>query len=230
MRVDSLEADTSFDPKGKPLRLYDYRASANCYKVRLLLALLERDYQRVDVDIFAGDTLTDSYAKLNPARETPVLELDDGSLLAQSNAILWFLADGTAFLPDDAFARGEVAQWLFFEQERVMSGIGSARFRTLTGRSPELIPARRELGRSALKMLEARLERCDYLVSDSCTIADVANFAYTHVSEDAGLELARYPSVVQWLDRIRAMPRFINDLVTYPANAQAGASRSIYDD
>jgi len=118
------------------VRLYDYSASGNCFKARLLLALLGRDYERVPIDIFAGDTLTDEFAALNPARETPVLELDDGNVLTQSNAILWFLAEGTAFLPVEALERGQVVQWLHFEQERVMSGIGGARFRILTGRNP----------------------------------------------------------------------------------------------
>ena len=211
------------------MRLYDYAASANCYKARLLLALIEREYERVTVDIFAGDTLTDEYAELNPARETPVLELEDGTLLTQSNAILWLLAEGTAFLPESPIERSQVAQWLFFEQERVMSGIGAARFRTLTGRSPELIPARLALGSSALSMLEARLEKRSYLVGSSCSIADLANFAYTHVAEDAGYRLSDYPAVSAWLERVRALPRFIDDLVLYPENARPGASRSIYD-
>ncbi len=211
------------------MRLYDYAASANCYKARLLLALIEREYERVTVDIFAGDTLTDEYAELNPARETPVLELEDGTLLTQSNAILWLLAEGTAFLPESPIERSQVAQWLFFEQERVMSGIGAARFRTLTGRSPELIPARLALGSSALAMLEARLEKRSYLVGSSCSIADLANFAYTHVAEDAGYRLSDYPAVSAWLERVRALPRFIDDLVLYPENARPGASRSIYD-
>jgi len=211
------------------VRLYDYAASANCYKARLLLALLEREYERVPVDIFAGDTLTDEYAELNPARETPVLELEDGTLLTQSNAILWFLAEGTAFLPPGARERGQVAQWLFFEQERVMSGIGAARFRTLTGRSPELIPARLALGSSALSMLEARLDERSYLVGDSCSIADLANFAYTHVAEDAGYQLSEYPAVTAWLERLRTLPRFLDDLTPYPANARPENSHSIYD-
>src|SRR5919202_1933967 len=134
--------------------LYDYATSGNCYKVRLLLALLDVPYERVPIDIFAGDTLTDEYAALNPVRETPVLELDDGAVVTQSNAILWYLAEGTPFLPDARLARAEVAQWLFFEQERVMSGIGSARFRILTGRDPAVIPARRALAESALDLLE----------------------------------------------------------------------------
>src|SRR4051812_35377313 len=105
------------------MRLYDYTASGNCFKVRLLLGLLGREYERVPVDIFAGDTLTDAFGVLNPLRETPVLQLADGRTLAQFNAILWFLAEGTDLLPEEAFARGEVAMWLSFEQERVMGGI-----------------------------------------------------------------------------------------------------------
>lgn len=211
------------------MRLYDYAASGNCYKARLLLALLGRDYERVPIDIFAGDTLTDEYAELNPARETPVLELDDGTILTQSNAILWFLAEGTAFLPETALARAQVVQWLFVEQERVMSGIGSARFRILTGRDAAAIPARLALGESALAMLEAQLGGGEYLVGGSCSIADVSNFAYTHVAEDAGYRLADYPAVSAWLERVRARPGFVDDLVPYPDNARPGASRSIYD-
>lgn len=211
------------------MRLYDYAASGNCYKVRLLLALLDRDYERVPVDIFAGDTLTDEYAKLNAARETPVLELDDGTILTQSNAILWFLGEDTPFLPGSAAERGQVAQWLFFEQERVMNGIASARFRTLTGRDPAAIPARYALGQTALAMLEAHLGDRSYLVGESGSIADLANFAYTHVAEDAGYRLGDYPAVSAWLGRIRAEPGFMDDLITYPDNARPGASRSIYD-
>lgn len=211
------------------MRLYDYSASGNCYKARLLLALLGREYERVAIDIFAGDTLTDEFAELNPARETPVLELDDGTLLAQSNAILWYLAEGTEYLPPEPIQRAEVVQWLFFEQERVMSGVGSARFRILTGRVPELVQARLELGRTALEMLEAHLGGRRFLVGDSCTIADVANFAYTHVAEDAGYDLPRYPAVTAWLKRVTELPGFVNDLVPYPENARPGAGRSIYD-
>src|ERR1700754_4813173 len=109
------------------MRLYDYAASGNCFKVRLLLALLGAEYERVPVDIFAGDTLTAEFVAINPLREPPVLELDDGSMLAQSSAILWYLAEGTAFLPADAAARARVVQWLSFEQERVMGGLGNPR-------------------------------------------------------------------------------------------------------
>jgi glutathione S-transferase len=211
------------------MRLYDYAASANCYKARLLLALLGRDYERVPVDIFAGDTLTDAYAALNPARETPVLELDDGTVVTQSSAIVWLLAEGTPYLPGDPVQRAQVVQWLCFEQERVMGGIGAARFRIVTGRAPERVARLLALGRGALEILDAHLAARDWLVGDACTVADLANFAYAHTAEDAGLPLAEHPAVCAWLDRIRALPGFMNDLAPYPDNARAGASRSIYD-
>jgi glutathione S-transferase len=212
------------------VRLYDYTASGNCYKPRLLLALLGRGYERVPIDIFGGDTLTDEYAALNPARETPVLELDDGTILTQSNAILWCLAEGTRFLPGSPLERAQVVQWLFFEQERVMTGIGGARFRIATGRNPELVLARLALGESALTMLDAHLHGRSFLVGDSCSIADIANFGYTHVAEDAGYRLADFPNVSAWLALVRAQPGFVDDLAPYPDNARPGLSRSIYDE
>ena len=212
------------------MRLYDYASSANCYKPRLLLALLERECERVPIDIFAGETLTDEYEALNPAREVPVLELDDGTILTQSNAILWFVAEGSSFLPQEPLARAQVVQWLIFEQERVMAGVGGARFRILTGRNPEVVPARLALGKSALEMLEARLDGRRYLVGSSCTIADVANFAYTHVAGDAGFDLGEYAAVSAWLQRVQAIPGFVDDLAPYPDNAHPGLSRSTYDE
>jgi len=207
------------------MRLYDYAASGNCFKVRLLLALLGRSYERVPVDIFAGETLTDAYGALNPLRETPVLELEDGRTLTQSNAILTFLAEGTTFAPADAFARGEVTSWLSFEQERVMGGIGGPRFRKLTGRP--LDASRLETGRGALAVLDAHLATREWLVGETPTIADVGVFAYTSRAGDAGLETPG--NVAAWLDRVRALPGFMDDYVVYPDNARPGASRSIYD-
>ena len=211
------------------MKLYDYDASANCYKARLVLALLGTPYERVPVDIFGGDTLTDEYRALNPLRETPVLELDSGERIAQSNAILWYLAEGTPYLPDSRLDRALVAQWLHFEQERVMGGIGSARFRIMTGRDPALAAARFPLGEAALEVLDEHLAERSFLVGERCSIADVSSFAYTHVAPDAGYDLDRYPEVGAWLARVREQPGFVDDLAPYPENARAGASRSIYD-
>ena len=176
------------------------------------------------VDIFAGDTLTDAYAALNPVRETPVLELDYGELITQSPAILWYLAEDTPFLPAERVARAHVLQWLAFEQERVMGGIGGTRFRRLTGR-PE-IPGRFAIGAEALALLDTHLGRRDWLVGERCTIADVAVFGYGHVATEAGLTPG--PNVLAWIERLRALPAFVDDLEPYPDNARAGAGRSIY--
>ncbi len=207
------------------MRLHDHAASGNCYKVRLLLGLLAIPCERTEVDIFGGDTLTDAFAALNPVRETPVLELRDGTVITQSNAILAYLAWGTPYLPDERVAQAQVHQWLAFEQERVMGGIGGPRFRRLTGR-PEL-PGRLEIGRGALAVLDDRVAQRDWLVGDGPTIADVSVFGYAHVAQDAGLEIP--PHVAAWMARIRALDGFVADLEPYGENARAGAGRSIYD-
>jgi glutathione S-transferase len=206
------------------VRLYDYAGSGNCYKVRLLLALLHREYERVPVDIFAGETLTDAFAALNPLRETPVLQLDSGEVIAQSPAILWYVAEETPFLPADRIGRALVLQWLAFEQERVMGGIGGPRFRRLTGRPP--IEGRLAIGEQALALLDSHLRDRDWLVGDRCTIADVAVFGYGHVAADVGL--APGACVLAWMERLRALPGFVADLEPYGENARAGAGRSIY--
>lgn len=214
------------------MRLHDYAASGNCYKVRLLLALLARPYERVPVDLFAGETLTDAFAALNPVRETPVLELDDGTVVTQSPAILWLLGEGTPFLPVTPLARAQVVQWLAFEQERVMGGIAAARFRLLTGRaSPQdpLVTGRLETAGEALDVLASRLVNREWLVGNSATIADLAVFAYTSRASDIDLDPAGWPPVAAWLARVRTLPGFIDDFTAYPPNAQHGAGTSIYD-
>jgi glutathione S-transferase len=212
--------------------LHDYPASANCLKARILLALLGRPYERVDVDIFDGGTLTDAFGALNPLRETPVLVTDDGGVVTQSNAIIWFLAEGTPYLPASALERAQVVQWQFFEQERVMPGIGGPRFRLITGRATaedDAIVARLAVGREALGLLEAHLETRDWLVGTAPSIADLSVYAYAHLAEDAGISLDPYPAFRAWVARIEALPGFANDLAPYPPNARPGAGRSIYD-
>jgi glutathione S-transferase len=210
------------------MRLHDYAASGNCYKVRLLLALLGQRYERVAVDIFAGDTLTDEFAALNPARTTPVLELDDGQALPESAAILWYLAEGTAFLPDDRLARARVLQWLCFERA-LTPAVAGARFQVMTGRTDDETPFLLATGREVLARLDRRLQGREWVALDGPTITDVALYGYAHVADDAGLDLAAHPAIGAWLDRVRALPGYVNDLIPYPANARPGASRSIYD-
>ena len=214
------------------MKLYDYPASANCYKARLLLAQLARPYERLHVDIFAGDTLTEEYAAKNPARATPVLELDDGTLLTESNAILFYLAQETPFLPRDPLGLAQVVRWLVFEQTDVMMTMGGLRFRLLTGRlTPDHPDAvrRREGAYEALGLLELHLREREFLVEGRYSIADVAVYGYAHVAAEAGLELERFPAVQAWLERVAAQPGYVNDLEPYPANARPGAGRSIYD-
>lgn len=206
------------------MRLYDYAASGNCFKVRLLLGMLDRAYERVPVDIFGGDTLTCEFAMINPVRETPVLELGSGERITQSNAILWYLAEGTAWLPGTALERAQVAQWLSFEQERVMGGLGGPRFRLVTGRATEdELSPRLAVGRAALDVLDAHLTARDWLVGGRPSIADLSVFAYTSV---APVDVPG--AVVAWLDRVRALPGFVDDFVPYPENARPGAGSSIY--
>ena len=206
------------------MRLYDYAASGNCFKVRLLLGMLERAYERVPVDIFGGDTLTDAYLAVNPLRETPVLELDDGTRIAQSSAILWYLAEGTPFLPADALGRAQVVQWLAFEQERVMGGLGNPRFRAMTGRPVDA--SRLVTGRGALEVLDAHLAERDWLVGEDVSIADLGVFPYVSRAPDAGVELP--PHVLAWMDRVRGVRGFADDFVSYPDNARPGRGSSIY--
>jgi glutathione S-transferase len=212
-------------------RLYDYAASANCYKVRLLLAQLGLNYERIPVDIFAGETLGDDFAARNPARETPVLEVD-GRHLPESGAILAYLAEGTDLLPADPWERAQALRWLLFEQTQVMGTIGGLRFRVLTGRLDADAPAaaaRRAAARSALEILDRHLADRTFLAADRYTIADIAVFGYAHVAGDAGIDLDDHPSVQRWIRAVAATPGFMNDLAPYPPNAHRDASRSIYD-
>src|SRR5262245_60441122 len=187
------------------MRLYDYAASANCYKVRLLLSHLGREYERVPVDIFAGDTLTDDYAAINPARTTPVLEDPHGTFLQESNAILLHVARGTPLLPADP----QVYRWLFYEQADVVPTMGGLRFRLITGRlspdDPEA--ARRRAGSyEVLALLDAHLGGREFFVGDAYSVADVGIYGYVHVAHEAGLELDPYASLRAWLTRVQEQP------------------------
>ena len=214
------------------LRLYDYAASANCLKVRLLLRQLGLPYERVAVDIFAGDTLTDAYAEINPLRTTPVLELDDGRRLPESNAILLYLARGTPFLPDDPYELARVAGWLLFEQTDVMMTMGGLRFRLMTGRltpdDPEALRRRRG-AEETLAVLDHHLRSRAFLGGERYTIADIAVYGYAHVAHEAGLDMEPYPAVSRWLARVAEQPGHMNDLAPYPENARPGAGASNYD-
>jgi glutathione S-transferase len=213
------------------MRLYDYPASCNCYKVRLLLAQLGLPYERVPVDIFDGDTLTDEYAAINPARTTPVLETDDGRYLAESNAILFYLAQGTQFLPDDPFEQAEVVRWLIYEQTDVIPTMGGLRFRLLVGRltpdEPDAVH-RKEGALEVLRLLDDHLATREFFVGGRYTIADIAVYGYTHLAHEAGIDLERYANLRAWFERVEQQPGYVEDVEPYGANAAPGAGRSLY--
>ena len=207
------------------MKLYDFKGSGNCYKVRLLAAQLGLDLELVPVDLFAGESQTAEHFARNPAGRTPVLELDSGEHLAESGAILLYLAEGTPFLPRDKLGRARAAQWLFFEQNLLEPNIGTGRFWILTGRAEghdELVRRWQRVGRHALAVLERRLDGNDFLLDSGYSVADIGLYAYTHLAGDAGIELADYPGVEAWLRRVEATPGFMNDLEAYPEHAGSG--------
>jgi glutathione S-transferase len=207
------------------LRLYDYAASANCYKARLLLTQLGLPYERVPVDIFAGESTTAEHLARNPAGRTPVLELDSGQTIAESNAILLYLGEGTPFVPEALGERARVWQWLFFEQNLFEPNVGTARFWRLTGREtlkPEVFAARLDSARAALDTLDRGLAGRRFLLGGVYTVADVSLYAYAHVAGDAGIDMGEYGDVGAWLRRVEATPSFVNDLEPYPPGATAG--------
>ncbi|MBB2496233.1 glutathione S-transferase family protein [Aquipseudomonas ullengensis] len=198
------------------LKVYgDYR-SGNCYKVKLMLHLLGREYEWVAVDILKGETQTDEFLAKNPNGKIPVLELEDGTCLWESNAILNFLADGSDFIPSEPRLRTQMLQWQFFEQYSHEPYVAVARFIELyQGR-----PAEREeelkicmvRGYKALKVMEQQLSRTPYLVGEQYTIADIALYAYTHVAHEGGFDLSAYPAVQAWLARVASHPRHVGML------------------
>ena len=213
------------------LRLYDYGASCNCYKVRLLLSQLGRSYERIPVDIFDGETLTEEYAALNPARTTPVLSTPDGPL-PESNAILVYLAAGTPFLPDDPFELAQVIRWLIYEQTDVIPTMGGLRFRLLVGRlTPDDPEARRRKDGAleVLKLLDDHLAGRGYFVGERYTIADIAVYGYTHLAHEAGIDMQPYANLRAWFGRVEQQPGYLDDVEPYGANAAPGAGRSLYD-
>ncbi|RAZ84362.1 glutathione S-transferase family protein [Mesorhizobium hawassense] len=190
------------------LTLYDYLPSQNAWKIRVLLGLLGIAYETRMVSIFEGESRTEAFLKLNPAGAVPVLAVENGQAIAESNAILSLVAEGTPYLPADRLARAKVMQWLFFEQYYVEPVIGSLRFWTLTGRlerNQGLVAGKREAGVRALGALERSLADTPFLVGDTLTIADIAVYAYAHRAEDCGFELADYPAVEAWVERVSAV-------------------------
>ena len=193
--------------------LYDYLDSGNGYKIRLLLAHLDRSYRWVELDILTGATHTAGFLAKNPNGRIPALELEDGTCLAESNAILWYLADGSPYLPAGKLERAQVLQWMFFEQYSHEPYVATPRFilKHLPQDSPRRaeLPKRLEQGRAALTVMEKHLAGRQFFVGEHYSIADIALYAYTHVAHEAQLELAPYPSVRSWLARVASQPTYL---------------------
>jgi glutathione S-transferase len=191
--------------------LYNSPVSGNCYKVRLLLAHLGVPYERRDLDVVDRSDRPEVLGGLNPDLRVPTLVLDDGRPLAESGAILWYFAEGTRFVPDDAYLRAKMLQWMFFEQYTHEPALAVVRFLVVySGRADahrETIVARTVQGYRALDAMEGHLGTADgYFVGDALTLADIALYAYTHVADEGGFSLERYPAIRTWLDRVAAEP------------------------
>jgi glutathione S-transferase len=197
------------------MRLHDNLSSGNGYKVRLLLAQLGIPFERIEYDIDRGETRTPQFLeKINPNGRVPVLETDGGELLPESNAILFFLAEGTPFLPEGPFERARVLRWMFFEQYSHEPNVATPRFWIthnveMTEERRLSLETKRELGYAALGVMEGHLTDRDFFVAERYSIADIALYAYTHVADEGGFDLAGFPAVRGWLERVRAQPGHI---------------------
>jgi glutathione S-transferase len=196
------------------IRLYDYLESGNGYKIRLLLTQLAIPFERIELNITKGETRTPEFLRKFPNGRIPAVELDDGKLLFESNAIIAYFAEGTPFMPVDRFQRAQVLQWLFFEQYSHEPYIASVRYLVM---HPDVADPRRAIvdtmmrprGYAALGVMEGHLKSRDWFVGDSYSIADVALYAYTHVAEEGGFHLGDYPAIRAWLERVKSQPRNI---------------------
>ncbi len=202
------------------LRLHDNASSGNAYKVRLLLAQLGIAYERIEYDIDRGATRTPEFLKTkNADGRIPVLELEDGRCLAQSNAILWYLAEGTPVLPaastdEGRWRRAQVLQWMFFEQYSHEPNIATVRHWIthavdMTAERLAALPGKRRQGVAALEVMEGHLRDHDFFVGAAYSIADIALFAYTHVAPEGGFDLTRFPAIQAWIGRVAAQPGYV---------------------
>jgi glutathione S-transferase len=208
------------------ITLYDYLPSQNAYKVRLLLNQLERPYAQKIVSIFEGEGQRPEYLAINPTGAVPAVMLDDGRVIAESNAILFYFARGTPYLPEDPFDQAKVLQWMSFEGDYVQSSVATLRHWTMTGklarRPTELVEGKREASLKVLGILDRELAGRPYLAGSAYTIADIAIFAYVHRANEADLPLARHAHLVRWIERVRAQPRFLAEVFPYSLDPHSG--------
>jgi glutathione S-transferase len=196
------------------MHLYDFLPSGNGYKIRLLLTQLGIPFERIELNILKGETRTPEFLSKNPNGKIPVLEIQPGKYLAESNAILVYLSEGTEFLPYDRFLRAQVLQWLCFEQYSHEPFIAKSRFLiSILGKTEEYSEAinqKREPGYAALNLMEKHLMSHTFFVGERYTIADIALFAYTHVADEGGFDLTQFPAIQAWIERVKAQPSYIS--------------------
>jgi glutathione S-transferase len=196
------------------MRLFENPASGNCYKVKLLLGHLGLEYESIRVELVPKEERPADLLQHTPMGTVPVLELDDGRALLESDAILWYLAEGTPYLPEDSYARARVLAWMFFEQNAHEPNIAVARNWIKLKGTPEAFPGNLEYrlasGAKALSIMEAHLATNDFLAAGTYTIADIALFGYTHVAGDAGYDLSEYPAVQDWIERVKSQPGYVD--------------------
>jgi len=195
------------------LTVYGMSISGNCYKVKLLLEQLDQPYRWVEIDATRGETRTGAFLAMNPNGKVPIIQLEDGSYLSESNAILWYLAEGSELAPRDRMERARMLQWMFFEQYEHEPNIAVARAIMLLApadspRRAEL-PKLRQRGYKALDVMESCLARHPWFAGDHYSIADISLFAYTHTAGDGGFDLYRYPTLRNWVSRVKTQPRFV---------------------
>jgi glutathione S-transferase len=196
------------------MKLYDNLSSGNGYKCRLLLHQLAIPYERIELDIDKAETRTPGFLAKNPNGRIPTLELDDGTYLPESNAIIFYLAEGTPFLPADRLGRAQALHWMFFEQYNHEPNIATSRFWLTHGFeiTPErkmMLEMKKKGGIDALGVMEKHLSRHDYFVGGRYSVADIALYAYTHVAEEGRFSLEPFPAVRAWLKRVAGQPRHI---------------------
>lgn len=194
-------------------RVYGDMLSGNCYKIKLLMRFLEIDHEWKHVDILAGETHTDDFVGMNSNAKIPVLQIDACEFLCESNAILNFLAEGSAFLPESGLQRARVLQWQFFEQYSHEPFIAVARFIQkilgMPAERTEEFESKQKGGHRALAVMEQQLAETRFIAGNSPTIADISLYAYTHVAHEGGFDLERYAEIRKWLSRIEALPNYV---------------------
>jgi glutathione S-transferase len=195
------------------LTVFNYPASRNGWKIRLLLQHLDRPYRTVTVNILENGDQRAEYRRINPTGKVPAIQLEDGRTLAESNAILFYLAEGSAYLPTDPFGRAKVLQWMSFEQEQVESTVGTLRYWMLTGElsahSREEVEHKRKAVQRALALLDSEFSNRAFILGDDYTIGDMALYAYSTCADSVDVQTAPYPHFRSWITRVENLPQFL---------------------